>query len=124
MFEVLGLGCRVCGLGVRMDPQAGGLGFRVQVPFLQNRISDPPEPNPRGRPGSHQQPEVNYLPRFSPQLISLERYTLSVYLAGEIDLFENLDIVHIRLLVEVRDTVVEAMVQEKDATFPSNPHFV
>jgi len=50
-------------------------------------------------PRYHQQPEVNYLPRFSPQLISLERYTLSVYRAGEIDLFENLDIVHIRLLV-------------------------
>jgi hypothetical protein len=32
-------------------------------------------------------------------LISLERYTLSVYRAGKIDLFENLDIVHIRLLV-------------------------
>jgi hypothetical protein len=32
-------------------------------------------------------------------LISLERYTLTVYRAGEIDLFENLDIVHIRLLV-------------------------
>ena len=48
---------------------------------------------------SHQQPEVNYLPRFSPQLISLERYTLRVYRAGEIDLFDNLDIVHIRLLV-------------------------
>ena len=47
----------------------------------------------------HQQPEENHLPRFSPQLISLERYTLSVYRAGEIDLFENLDIVHIRLLV-------------------------
>ena len=46
---------------------------------------------------SHQQPEVNYLPRFSPRLISLERYTLSVYRAGEIDLFKNLDIVHIRL---------------------------
>jgi len=44
----------------------------------------------------HQQPEVNYLPRFSPQVISLERYTQSVYRAGEIDLFENLDIVHIR----------------------------
>jgi hypothetical protein len=44
---------------------------------------------------------VNYLPRFSPQLISLERYTLSVYRIGEIDLFENLDIVHIRLLVVV-----------------------
>ena len=49
----------------------------------------------------HQQLEVTCLPRFSPQLISLERYTLSVYRAGEIDLFENLDIVHIRLLVAV-----------------------
>ena len=48
---------------------------------------------------SHQQPEVNYLPRFSPQLISPAMYTLSVYIAGEIDLFENLDIVHITLLV-------------------------
>ena len=47
----------------------------------------------------HQQPEMNHLPRFSPQLISLERYTLSVYRAGEIDLFENLDIVQITLLV-------------------------
>ena len=53
----------------------------------------------RGHAADHQQPEVNYLPRFSPQLISLERYTLSVYRAGEIGLFENLDIVHIRLLV-------------------------
>ena len=43
---------------------------------------------------------MNYLPRFSPQLISLERYTLSVYRAGDIDLFENLDIVHLRLLVK------------------------
>ena len=51
-------------------------------------------------PATHQQPEVSYLPRFSPQLISLERYTLSLHRAGEIDLFENLDIVHIRLLVE------------------------
>ena len=42
---------------------------------------------------------MNSLPRFSPQLISLERYTLSVYRAGAIDIFENLDIVHIRLLV-------------------------
>jgi hypothetical protein len=50
-------------------------------------------------PAHHQQPEVNYLPRFSPQLISLERNTLSVYRAWEIDLFEHLDIVHIRLLV-------------------------
>ena len=60
----------------------------------------------RGRPARsastppvHQQPEVNYLPCFSPQLISLERYTLSVYRAGETDLFENLHIVHFRLLV-------------------------
>ena len=38
----------------------------------------------------HQQPDVNYLPRSSPQLISLERSMLSIYCAGEIDLFENL----------------------------------
>ena len=31
--------------------------------------------------------------------MSLERYTLSVCRAGRIDLFENLDIVHIRLPV-------------------------
>ena len=49
---------------------------------------------------SHQQPEVNYLPRFSPQLVSPVMYTLSVYIAGEIDLLENLDTVHITLLVE------------------------
>ena len=49
---------------------------------------------------SHQQPEVNYLPRFGPQLISLEEYTLSVYFSGEIDVLENLDIVHITLLVD------------------------
>ena len=30
---------------------------------------------------------------------------LSIYRAGEIDLFENLDIVHIRLLVVGRGTV-------------------
>ena len=47
----------------------------------------------------HQEPEVNYLSHFGP-LIFLERYTLSVYRAGEINLFENLDIVHIRLLVD------------------------
>ena len=35
------------------------------------------------------------------QLVSPARYTLSVYRAGEIDRFENLDIVHIRLLVGV-----------------------
>ena len=51
---------------------------------------------------NHQQPEVNYLPRFSTQWISLGRYTLSVYRAGEIDLLENLDIVYITLLVEVK----------------------
>ena len=49
----------------------------------------------------HLQPEVNYLPRFSPQLISLEEYTLRVYFPGEIDLLEKLDIVHITLLVGV-----------------------
>ena len=38
-------------------------------------------------------------------MISLERYTLSVYRAGEIDLFENLDIVHIRLLVVVYEVL-------------------
>jgi len=57
----------------------------------------------------HQQPEVNDLPRFSPQLISLERYTLSVYRAGEIDLFENLDIVHNRLLVDVQEKVIQVV---------------
>ena len=49
----------------------------------------------------HQQPEVNYLPRFSPLLICLERSPLRVDRSREIDLFENLDIVHIRLLVAV-----------------------
>ena len=44
----------------------------------------------------HQQPEVNYSPRFSPLLICLE---LRGDRSREIDLFENLDIVHIRLLV-------------------------
>jgi hypothetical protein len=48
----------------------------------------------------HQQPEVNYLPRFGPQLISLEEQTLRVYSSGETDLLENLDIVHITLLVD------------------------
>ena len=47
----------------------------------------------------HQQPEVNYLPRFSPLLICLERSPLRGDRSREIDLFENLDIVHIRLLV-------------------------
>ena len=56
---------------------------------------------PEKHNAGHQQPDVNYLPRFSPQLISLERYTLSVYRAGGIDHFENLDIVRIRLLVGV-----------------------
>ena len=57
----------------------------------------------RIHPVVHQQPEVDYLPLFSPQLISLERCTLSVYCAGEIDLLENLDLVHIRLLVDARN---------------------
>jgi hypothetical protein len=43
-------------------------------------------------------------------LISLERYTLSVYRAGEIDLFENLDIVHIRLLVVLDNLLVRISV--------------
>ena len=47
----------------------------------------------------HQQPEVNYLPRFSPLLICLERSPLRGDRSRQIDLFENLDIVHIRLLV-------------------------
>ena len=47
----------------------------------------------------HQQPEVNYLPRFSPQLISLEYRSLRLQYSREIDLLENLDIVHITLLV-------------------------
>jgi hypothetical protein len=45
--------------------------------------------------------EVNYLPRFRPQLISLEEKTLRVYFSGDIDLLENLDIVYITLLVGV-----------------------
>ena len=49
--------------------------------------------------GSHQQPEVNYLLRFSPLLICLERSPLRGDRSRQIDLFENLDIVHIRLLV-------------------------
>ena len=51
----------------------------------------------------HQQPEVNYLPRFSPQLISLEYSSLRLQYSREIDLLENLDIVHITLLVGRRD---------------------
>jgi hypothetical protein len=47
---------------------------------------------------SHQQPDVNYLPRFSPLLICLERSPLRGDRSREID--ENLDKVHIRLLVE------------------------
>ena len=50
-------------------------------------------------PAFHQQPEVNYLPRFSPLLICLERSPLRGDRSREIDLFENLDMVHIRLLV-------------------------
>ena len=48
----------------------------------------------------HQQPGVNYLPRFGPQLISLEEETLRVYFSGEINLLENMDIVQIALLVD------------------------
>ena len=69
----------------------------------------------------HQQPEVNYLPRFSSRLISLERYTLSVYRAGEMDLFENLDIVHVRLLVGGQASVPGAClaVGEKKQNLPA-----
>ena len=48
---------------------------------------------------SHQKPEVNYLPRFGPQLICLERSPLRGDHSREIDLLDNLDIVHITLLV-------------------------
>ena len=68
----------------------------------------------------HQQPEVNYLHRFSPQLISLERYTLSVYRAGEIELFGNLDIVHIRLLVEESVNPSEAQLQTGGCSYDVN----
>ena len=47
----------------------------------------------------HQQPEVNFLPRFGPQLISLEECSLRLHYSREIDLRENLDIVHITLPV-------------------------
>ena len=76
-------------------------------------------------PLCHQQPKVNYLPRFSSQLISLERYMLSVYRAGEIDLFENLDIVHIRLLVvsvDVLPTVQWYLAHTKMPTHLGPPH--
>ena len=80
---------------------------RVIVHRVSSRLLGPVHPSSRAFSGhleftarrhnfnkdilsSHQQPEVNYLPRFGPQLISLERYTLSVTRAGEIDLFENL----------------------------------
>ena len=53
----------------------------------------------------YQQPEVNYVPHFSPQLISLEYSTLRVQFSGEIDLLENLDIVHITLLVVGQERV-------------------
>ena len=49
---------------------------------------------------THQQPEVNYLPRFGPQLISLEECSLRLHSPRGIDLLENLDIVHITLLVD------------------------
>ena len=45
---------------------------------------------------------MNSLPRFSPLLISIERSPLRGDRSREIDLFDNLDIVHIRLLVDAR----------------------
>ena len=56
-------------------------------------------PARRRRRRFHQQPEVNYLPRFSPQLISLESCSLRLQYSRKIDLLENLDIFHITLLV-------------------------
>ena len=58
-----------------------------------------PTPNTLHPAPYHPQPDVKYLPLFSPQLISPAMYTLSVYIAGEIDLLENLDVIHITLLV-------------------------
>ena len=61
-----------------------------------------PRPQTRSPAPYHQQPEVNYLPSFSPLFICLERSPLRGDRSREIDLFENLDIVHIRLLVVAR----------------------
>ena len=55
--RVQGIGCRVSDAGCRV----GSVGCRVGVGELG-----------QGDPDNHQQPEVNYLPRFSPQLIFLE----------------------------------------------------
>jgi len=59
---------------------------------------------------NHQQPEVNYLPRFGPQLICLERSPLRGDHSREIDLLENLDIVHITLLVEGHHALSETSI--------------
>ena len=59
----------VWGSGLRESPVgrkkrvATGAGFGVWLKRLAGR---------KKRVASHQQPEVNYLPRFGPQLISLE----------------------------------------------------
>ena len=97
--RVSDLGSRVQALRFECRPQVvlGSTpeGGRVRGPEQRVRLLPP------NTTSHHQQPEVNYLPRFSPQLSSLERKMLSIYRAGEIDLFENLDIVHIRLLVAI-----------------------
>ena len=67
----------------------------VHIGLAQHKLLDAPVLNF----GDHQQPEVNYLSRFSPLLICLERSPLRGDRSRQIDLFENLDIVHIRLLV-------------------------
>ena len=83
------------------------------------RTPNPKQYDKRTQQYSHQQPEVNYLPRFSPQLISLERYTLSVYRAGEIDLFENRNIVHIGLLVETLGVCTEELLRWPCSRMPA-----
>ena len=72
-----------------------------------------------GRMSYHQQSEVNYLPRFSPLLICLERSPLRGDRSREIDFFENLDVVHIRLLV-VR-TWLEAIVEVLGCDLEARP---
>ena len=67
---------------------------------------------------NHQQPEVNYLPRFSPLLICLERLPLRGDRSGEIDLFENLEMIHIRLLVEAPEARARAVAKAEALSRP------
>ena len=70
----------------------------------------------------HQQPEANYLPRFNHLLISLERSPLRGDHSREIDLFENLDIVHIRLLVVASRSQVAQHLQRCPASVVVCPY--